>query len=134
MSVKKDYAEKRSFGRRQTYLHGWVKIPGRPPLACTIRNMSDGGALLEFMRPEVLPFSFILTVDGSKQSYGCEVRHSYYERIGVGFVDIASVQNAGRASYDGEVGSWVEPGSVLTRKYSCKQYYAKACFSIIVRA
>jgi hypothetical protein len=116
MSVKQDYAEKRSFGRRQTYLHGWVKIPGRPAAACTIHNMSDGGALLEFMQPEPLPFSFILTIEGSNQTYGCEVRHTAGARTGVGFVDIATAQHAGRASYGGEVGSWVEPGSVLTRK------------------
>ena len=116
MSVKQDYAEKRSFGRRQTYLHGWVKIPGRPPLACTIHNMSVGGALLEFMNTVPLPFSFVLTIEGSKQTYGCEVRHTAGARTGVGFVDIATVQQAARASYGGEVGSWVEPGSVLTRK------------------
>jgi hypothetical protein len=116
MTAKQDYAEKRQFGRRKTYLHGWVKIPGRPLAACTIHNMSDGGALLEFMRAEPLPFSFILTIEGTNQTYGCEVRHTAGLRTGVGFVDIATVQQASRAGYGGEVGTWVEQGSVMTRK------------------
>jgi hypothetical protein len=116
MTGHRDSEEKRQFGRRQTYLHGWVIIPGRPKIACTIRNMSAGGALLEFMDAECLPFSFILTLEGVSQTLGCEVLHAYGTRFGVGFVEVASVPHGGRASYGGETGAWVETGSMLSRK------------------
>lgn len=105
MSSKQGSPDKRQFGRRQTYLHGWVKIPGRPSLACIIRNMSEGGALLVFDQATRLPFSFVLSIDGSSQTYGCEVRHNFGERVGVGFVSIESVQQAKGAT--GEAGAWM---------------------------
>ena len=116
MSISQNGAENRQFGRRQTFLHGWVKIPGRPQVPCVVHNMSSGGALLEFHAVERLPYSFILTIDSHNQTYGCEVRHAYDQRVGIGFVDVASVQANSRAGYGGEVGSWVEPGSVLSRR------------------
>ena len=116
MSGISNGSEQRQFGRRQTFLHGWVKVPGRPLAACVIRNMSATGALLEFDRVERLPYSFILKIEGTDQTYGCEVRHAYDKRVGVGFVDVAAVQANIRASYGGEVGAWVKPGSLLSRK------------------
>jgi hypothetical protein len=84
-------------------------------MACVIRNLSDGGALLEFQREETLPYHFILTIEGTNDVRGCEVRHAYGQSTGVAFVDVASIQ-VGRASYGGEVGSWVDAPSHLTRR------------------
>ena len=42
------FVERRAFGRRATHEHAIVRIPGRPALRCVIRNISDGGALLDF--------------------------------------------------------------------------------------
>ena len=49
-------AERRQFGRRQTYLRAWISVPGRPKLPCIVQNLSVGGALLEIKAPTWLPF------------------------------------------------------------------------------
>ena len=113
MTSHASHPEKRQFGRRQTFLHGWVKIPGRPSVTCVIRNMSDGGALLIFDKPECLPFGFLLDIDGKGQTFGCEVRHHYGAKVGVEFVDIATIQQGSNGSYGGEVGSWIETSCLM---------------------
>ena len=113
MSQHSTFSEKRQFGRRPTFQHGWVKIPGRPPLACVLRNMSDGGALLIFDTPQCLPFGFLLDIEGKQQTYGCEVRHHYGVKVGVEFVDVATIQQSRNGSYDGTVGSWIETSTMM---------------------
>ena len=39
--------ERRQFGRRKTYVHAVIRARGRPPLLCVMRDVSEGGALLE---------------------------------------------------------------------------------------
>ena len=36
----KNAPERRQFGRRHTYLHGWVSVPGRPRLPCIVSDVS----------------------------------------------------------------------------------------------
>lgn len=110
MSAQTSNPERRQFGRRPTFQHGWVKIPGRPPITCVLRNMSEGGALLMFDQPQCLPYAFIMEVDGTGLTYGCEVRHHYGVKVGVEFVDMATILDGVRSenSYGGDVGSWIE--------------------------
>ena len=109
MSDKTDHPEKRQFGRRQSFLHGWVKLPGRPAVTCTLRNISVGGALLVFDQPQGLPFGFLLTIEGTGQVFGCEIRHHYGTRVGVQFVDVATVQDQERGQLDsgGKQPAWL---------------------------
>ena len=40
-------AERRQFGRRQTYVHARIHARGRPSVPCIMRDISEGGALLQ---------------------------------------------------------------------------------------
>ena len=44
-----------------------VRIIGRPDIECTIRNLSNNGAMLNFSNPTILPRAFSLHFDGSEQ-------------------------------------------------------------------
>ena len=90
--------EQRQFGRRQTNLHAWISVPGRPKLPCTVKNLSVGGALLELNTPSWLPFNFQLTIEATRFRTMCEVRHHSANAIGVRFlaaVEYAAVDRQG---------------------------------------
>ncbi len=78
--------ERRAFGRRETQEHAVVRIAGRPPLRCVVRNVSQGGALLDFGQDVWLPFQFRLLWEGSKREELCDIKHQNGTRIGVSFV------------------------------------------------
>lgn len=79
-------ADRRAFGRRPTYQHGSVLIAGRAALRCVVRDISLGGALLEFGEPVSLPSRVRVVWDGTEQSAQCEVRHVQGHRAGVQFI------------------------------------------------
>jgi hypothetical protein len=93
MSINQAFIERRQFGRRTTAIHGWLVIEGRPKIPCLVRNVSEGGALLECEVPAWLPFRFHLLIDCKGFSAWCEVRHSKESWIGVRFerVDAAPI-------------------------------------------
>lgn len=78
--------ERRQFGRRETRLHGWIMIEGRPRMAVVVRNVSEGGALLECQVPRSLPFHFSLVIECKGFQALCEVRHKTEQQMGVQFV------------------------------------------------
>lgn len=87
-------AERRQFGRRQTYLHGWISVPGRPKLSCIVRDISVAGAKLELQAPSWLPFTFQLTIDASRFATMCEIRHQGPASIGVRFIEAVAQSDA----------------------------------------
>lgn len=86
MSFKESGVDRRQFGRRDTYIRGWLQVNGRPKSACIIRNLSPKGALLEMAVPSWLPFKFELRIEGTGESFTCEVRHVLPSGVGVNFV------------------------------------------------
>lgn len=78
-------AERRQFGRRNSCLNGWILPPGRPRLACHVRNISVTGALLELPPPDWLPFQFRLLIEATGEQYNCEIRHVMSHGVGVTF-------------------------------------------------
>ena len=90
MSINHPSSERRAFGRRQTHDHAIVRVTGRPPLRCLVKNISDGGALLEFSEPVWLPFTFRLIWEASKREEDCETKHQNGTRIGVSFAERAA--------------------------------------------
>lgn len=93
MSKTGSGADRRQFGRRQTNLHGWITVPGRPRLACTILDISVGGALIGLRMPSWLPYNFQLTIEATKFVSWCEVRHQRADAVGVRFLN--AVEAAG---------------------------------------
>ena len=100
--------ENRQFGRRLTHLHGWVTVPGRPRLSCTVRDLTVRGALLSFEQasPVELPFSFKLMIEAAKFETHCECRHQRGNRIGVEFIQIAEAPTTERRTADDAVEAW----------------------------
>lgn len=98
--------EKRQFGRRQTGCHGWVRVRGRPPLACQVKNISDGGALLEFPAAETLPYRFRLIVESEGIDRECETRHQTGTRMGVEFIKSAPPVETGPKMTANDVSAW----------------------------
>jgi hypothetical protein len=79
--------ERRAFGRRETQEHAVVRIAGRPPLRCVIRNISDGGALLDFGQDVWVPVQFRLIWEGTAREELCDIKHQNGPRIGVSFAE-----------------------------------------------
>jgi hypothetical protein len=84
----KSFVERRQFGRRQTNVHGWIVLDGKRRLPCIVRNVSEGGALLELDVPKSLPFWFNLVVECKGFEARCEIRHSNETSLGVRFVRV----------------------------------------------
>jgi hypothetical protein len=86
MLKRTDYAEKRQFGRRQTNIRAWIKVTGRPSIPCTVRDISQGGALLECDEEVWLPYSFRVMAEHGVIDSVCEIRHQNGRKFGVEFV------------------------------------------------
>jgi PilZ domain len=78
-------SDRRAFGRRPTFQHASAVISGRPPLRCIVRDISEGGALLDFGEPVSLPYRLRLVWDGSGAFAECDVRHVQGANAGVQF-------------------------------------------------
>jgi hypothetical protein len=78
-------AERRQFGRRQTYMHARISARGRPSVPCIMRDVSDGGALLEVSYPQWLPSRFRLTLEANGFTADCEIVRRTDGAVGVRF-------------------------------------------------
>lgn len=93
--------ERRQFGRRQTSLHAWISVPGRPKLPCIVADLSLGGALIKLEKPSWLPYNFVLTIEATRFVSWCEVRHQRPDAVGVRFlsaVEAASLDSRSRST------------------------------------
>lgn len=79
--------ERRQFGRRQTQIQGWVRVPGRARVPCLIKNLSVLGAFLEMESTDWLPFRFGLQVGSSRIEQTCEIKHTAANGVGVVFLE-----------------------------------------------
>ncbi len=100
-------AERRQFGRRRTFLHGWIRLHGRPSVTCIVQDLSEGGAMLELPDNAWLPFRFHLTIESEGLETDCEVCHERENRIGVRFLKEAAAPVHGTHLATAlETGSW----------------------------
>ena len=84
--------ERRAFGRRRVVWHAWIIPSTLQRLACCVRNVSDGGALLELNVPEWLPATFDVFVEGPDMRLRCELTHRGKHGVGVAFSDAGLAQ------------------------------------------
>lgn len=77
--------EKRAFGRRHSNDHAIVRVQGRPPVRCTVKNISETGALLDFGSEVWLPYNFKLAWEVGSRSEECEIKHRNGQFVGVFF-------------------------------------------------
>jgi hypothetical protein len=86
MAMSSNPADRRAFGRRPTNQHAMAHIAGRAPLRCVVRDISEGGALLDFGEPVLLRNRLRLVWEGSSEQAECEVRHVQGSNAGVQFI------------------------------------------------
>lgn len=91
MTTSEAFSDRRAFGRKPTYQHAVILLNGRAPIRCVVRDLSAGGASLDFGRPITLPSRFALKWDGSGVTANCEVRHAWETGVGVQFT--ASIES-----------------------------------------
>lgn len=102
MSVVKpapSYVERRAFGRRETNIKATVRA-GNCMHVCFIKDLSEGGALLEFENQVTLPSLLWLRWDDVPSEIICEVRRIHGNRAGVQFarpIVLATRHNASSA-------------------------------------
>ncbi|WP_267427380.1 PAS domain-containing protein [Methylobacterium sp. GC_Met_2] len=77
--------ERRNERRTRVLLPASIHMPGRGPIACSIRDLSDGGARLHVRMHAQVPERFDLTVDADGRRFSCEVRHRSDTSINVQF-------------------------------------------------
>lgn len=77
--------ERRAFGRRRTHIRASLRI-GYRVVKCTIKDISEGGALLEFDEHLDLSGRVWLSWPDQPNELVCEVRHSRSNSAGVQFV------------------------------------------------
>jgi PilZ domain len=90
-------ADKRQFGRRESNIRGYILVAGYQPVPCTVRNISDGGALLECKDQIAATRSVRLSVEGTEFNIRSEVVHQGPRGIGIRF--ISTVEGAALNSY-----------------------------------
>ncbi|NOT70302.1 MAG: PilZ domain-containing protein [Hyphomicrobium sp.] len=110
MAISRNPADKRAFGRRPTQDHAIVRVAGRPPMRCVIRDISEGGALLDFGTEVWLPFQFKLIWEGTKREEDCEARHQNGGRVGVMFVTQKTENTAKGVISVNELAPWMSEG------------------------
>ena len=81
-----DFAnDQRKFSRRALAMRASVEVLGRPTLACTILNLSEGGALIELIDRAPLPRYFGLRLHNSNALIDCERTHMTGTAHGITF-------------------------------------------------
>jgi hypothetical protein len=80
--------QRRQFGRRDGSRPAYATLPGGTPIACTVSNLSEGGALVEFAGASIPTRNFRLSVDGAPYTMICEIRHQAATSVGVRFVNL----------------------------------------------
>ncbi|HEY1612314.1 MAG TPA: PilZ domain-containing protein [Rhizomicrobium sp.] len=79
-------AELRAVHRRRTFIAGRVAFrDGSQTFACTIRDVSDGGARLEFPGTILLPSRFFLVTSKHNHAFEAEVAWRHPTLLGVRF-------------------------------------------------
>ena len=76
--------ERRQAPRQRTFKTGSISLPVGT-VECLIRNMSDGGALLEFLQPPLVPDEFELFIKPDMIKRHVHVIWRNKLRIGVQF-------------------------------------------------
>ena len=62
-------------------------LPGGSAIACTVTNLSNAGALVEFAGVAVPTRSFRLSIEGTPYTMVCEIRHQGPSSVGVRFLN-----------------------------------------------
>ena len=104
--------ERRQFGRRKTNTRAWIYPENGGRIACIVRNISEGGALLEIEPGVELPGAFEIRIESEDLRADCEVRHRTAKGAGVYFVETAPLFETRRQTRAREVRAVLETHQV----------------------
>jgi PilZ domain len=79
-------SDRRTVARQNVSIPAKVGFRDRTPIACTVRNVSAMGALLEFGDDVLLPDNFRIIIESKMFWADCEVRHRKGRTAGVMFI------------------------------------------------
>jgi PilZ domain len=79
------FGNKRQFERSFVSVKAFVEILGRPRISCYVRNISEGGALIDIIDHVGLPRTFGLQLETSSVVIECELTHATKNNYGVAF-------------------------------------------------
>ncbi|MCJ2016418.1 PAS domain S-box protein [Methylobacterium sp. E-065] len=77
--------ERRNERRTRVLLPATITTSGCGSIACSVRDLSDGGARLHVRRHDQVPERFDLTLDGDGRRFSCEVRYRSDASVNVQF-------------------------------------------------
>lgn len=95
--------QRRQFGRRDIDRNASAILAGGVPVACVIRNVSEGGALVVFPGNLAPDGPFRLMVEETRDTLMCEVRHQGPDGCGVRFLNGAEGLRLMNHLYPGDV-------------------------------
>ncbi|WP_091722394.1 methyl-accepting chemotaxis protein [Methylobacterium phyllostachyos] len=78
--------ERRNERRTRVLLPATITTSGSGSIACSVRDLSDGGARLHVRRHAQVPERFDLILDGDGRRFSCEVRHRSDASVNVQFL------------------------------------------------
>ena len=91
--------ERRRFPRINLFKGAKVYLVGRPPLSCTVRDLSNHGAGLQFRSTADLPAEFDLSFDTGRTVRQCRVAWQTRTAVGVSFQQITEVMHQCRSFF-----------------------------------
>ena len=89
--------ERRNERRTRVLLRASISAPTGGCIACTIRDLSEGGARLHVSPGVQVPGRFELIVDGEDRRFECDVRHRSGSTVNVQFLRSAEARIAREA-------------------------------------
>ena len=79
-------SERRRFRRKKGFWRATVSLPGRAPVDCILRDVSEAGALVELAVPPGIATKLHLYVEVHAVDIECVVRHVSGNFVGVEFL------------------------------------------------
>ncbi len=83
--------ERRRFPRIKVFKGAKVILAGRPPVVCTVRDLSNHGAGLQFRSTADLPAEFDLSFDTGGMVRQCRVAWQTRTAVGVSFQQLTEL-------------------------------------------
>lgn len=82
--MQQTLTERRRTPRHRVFKGGLIAFKGQS-VACTVRNLSDGGANLDVDTAATVPETFTLVLESDKTIRRCEMKWRADRRVGVAF-------------------------------------------------
>ena len=91
--------ERRRFPRTKVFKGAKVYLVGRPPVSCTVCDLSNHGAGLQFRSTADLPAEFDLSLDTGRTLRKCRVAWQTRTNLGVSFQELSEVMRQCRSFF-----------------------------------